>query len=706
MGNWSDDALNATTAKEPRGKWSDDVLDAPASAPSGPPAGYFMNPNTGSMTSRELMEPNIAPSRGGAFRAGYLQGGTLNSFDEILGGAREAMSPGSGEFARERFRAEQNVQQKAHPLFFMGGQAVGALSTLAPVFKGAQTTMGAVARATAGGAAVGSVDAFNSGEDGLTNRVLRIPQGAGFGAAGGVASVPLAKVVSWAGATYGPKLARLFSDNRYLDESGTITPAGLQAIEALGMNPADVSAKFRAEIERNVAAGLEPGQSARTAAMESFGIPAYRANRTGNPVDFAQQEAAARGGLGTGAATRAREALATQDAAMRRAGDDLAASFSGGARGDQFDAAVAVSTRLNNMAEAEKRMAQDLYRKAEAAGIRVDAGLASGVASRIQDRLAREEVYIDPDAFPEARSFVNRLVRRSEAGDAGVSLRMVDGLRKDLNRALTRAQSGTEDFRALSIIKQEYDAWFDDVVESQLFSGNPDGIESLKAARAAFAEYAGKFRGRDAGSKFIRQMMDADASPDDVVRWLFSSGKLGTGRFNSTLASSLKSTLGPDSDEWNLVRQAAFRQITQKPEGMTQWGPQKISQNIGDFLTSPSTRDLSRTLFNNEERKAILQFQQALKAMTPPPGSVNYSGTAYENSRMMQRTLNTLSAMLGFGAGGAGGAVAASAATRGAGSAKNWLAARKVFDAPKRVQPGVRLAPAGATTAQPQGPQE
>jgi hypothetical protein len=216
----------------------------------------------------------------------------------------------------------------------------------------------------------------------------------------------------------------------------------------------------------------------------------------------------------------------------------------------------------------------------------------------------------------------------------------------------------------------------DAVVSTRLFDGAEEGIDALKEARALWSTYASKFMGKDGGSKFLQSMIDDDASPDQVTRWLFSAGRLGTGKMNASLAKTLKDTLGDASEEWAMVRQAAFRQMTEKPEGMTQWGPQKISENVLNFVNGPGTRDLARTMFSTDELALMRRYGTALKRLVPPSGAVNTSGTAYEMARMARGAMQALTGAIGTGAGGPVAGAAAANATGAVQAARGWLQAR------------------------------
>jgi hypothetical protein len=58
------------------------------------------------------------------------------------------------------------------------------------------------------------------------------------------------------------------------------------------------------------------------------------------------------------------------------------------------------------------------------------------------------------------------------------------------------------------------------------------------------------------------------------------------------LSRQLRRQLSPES--WNAVRPGMWSKLTEPAEGMIAWGPQKISQNIHNFLKS----DIAEELFS------------------------------------------------------------------------------------------------------------
>lgn len=124
-----------------------------------PPEGFFENPQTGQMTSRELLRNNTETSTLNAAGTGYVQGYSMNLADEAAGL--------QGEFYRERARATDEAMREAHPVAHTVGQIAGAVtSPVNKVMGPVRTVRGAM---TAGGA-ISAAEGFGKGEGNLENR--------------------------------------------------------------------------------------------------------------------------------------------------------------------------------------------------------------------------------------------------------------------------------------------------------------------------------------------------------------------------------------------------------------------------------------------------------------------------------------------------------------------------------------------------------
>jgi hypothetical protein len=626
-----------------------------------------------------------------------------------VAGVGAAIIPGGKGFSeaytdrRDFERQQQELTETTNPGLALGAQIGGAVL---PAGLGIGTGALTLGRSVAVGAGYGGTTGVMEGE-GAKERVSSGLFGTILGGAGGAAAIPVGKVVQWAGKNIGQAAARVFGNKQYY-VNGTLTQAGRETLESLGYSVDDLSEKFTREFQKNVDNAMAPAEAGRAAGLTEFGIPAFRANVTGSVDDFAALEAARRGGAYSPATQeRVRTALTTQDDAMRLAADDIATNLGGrGVAADQFDAATGAMSGLRTARDTARAAAGDAYDALEASGGGIRGEGLTNFGQNIKRILETSDspVRLSPNVTPNAVASVDILDDTFRAAGRGsVPFMSIERARQDLVRNRAAAYSGSlgGDRRAMDRVLEAFDQRVDEMMTVAMTEGDTATLEAAKKARGLWSSYKGTFEGDGAASRFIQKLVDIDASPDDAVKWLFSSGKLGTGNFNSTLAKGLKDVLGETSEEWGMMRQAAFRQLTQKPEGTTQLGPQALSSRISEFLNSPSTRALSRELYTPKEIALMQRYAGALKNLVPPAGSVNFSNTGYEIARNARSMLRGMGIIAGGAAGGPVGSAAGTLAVSGAQKGSDWLAGRALLQAaPSRAVPQVAARAGGVIGGQ------
>lgn len=625
-----------------------------------------------------------------------------------VAGAGAALIPGGKDFnqaytdRRDFERQQQELTETTSPGLALGAQVGGAIL---PAALGIGTGALTLGRAAATGAGYGAAAGFTEGEGGLANRASSAAFGAGLGAAGGAAAIPVGRVVQWAGKTLGQAAARVFGNKQFY-VNGQLTQAGRETLESLGYNVDDLSEAFTREFQKNVDNAMAPAEAGRAAGLAEFNIPAYRANVTGSVDDFAALEGARRGGAYSQATQeRVRTALTAQDDAMRLAADDIAVNLGGRATpADQFDAASGVMSGLAKARDASRALAKQAYDELEASGAGISGQAVKNFGASVRRAMEVAGERVDDAAAPNASAAFKYLDDVFANADRGtVPFMSIERARQrlvQLRGASYRGSNGADQI-AMSRMIDAFDGQVDELMTRAMTEGDNATLAAAEKARGLWAEYSKTFTGDGAASRFIQELIDIDASPDDAVRWLFSSGKLGTGRFNSTLAKGLKEVLGETSEEWGMMRQAAFRQLTQKPEGTAQLGPQALSSRISEFLNSPTTRALSRELYSPQEIATMRRYASALKSLTPPPGSVNFSNTGYEIARNARSLLRGMGIIAGGAAGGPVGSAAGTLAVSGAQRGGDWLAGRAILQAGgPRAVPQVAAGAAGVLGGQ------
>lgn len=169
----------------------------------GVPEGYFVNPNTGQMTSREMLEnyyrKHAPQSNAGSIAMGAADTAALSLGDEFSGlVGRIAGDKDGGNFRRENARARMDAARNENPWAYTGGQIAGALplaiGTGVPMAAG-KGALGVAATGMGLGAAEGAVFGFNQAEGGALPRLKSAGIGAGIGGATGLLA-PVASSVA------------------------------------------------------------------------------------------------------------------------------------------------------------------------------------------------------------------------------------------------------------------------------------------------------------------------------------------------------------------------------------------------------------------------------------------------------------------------------------------------------------------------------
>lgn len=433
------------------------------------------------------------------------------------------------------------------------------------------------------------------------------------------------------------------------------------------------------------AARFGEGAIKKGTAAEEFGIPLTtgEAAKDFNKIQFEQTALA--GGYGEKAQKTAQEFFnlrkQAMDDAVQQYGTNLD-RLGQNVVSDPIAAGELTSESLKQAARIDKQGYKNLYDEfADLPGV-IHAGAFEGIGQKIKGALSLGDnpVIIDDVTTPIAsralRDIENNIDRLKVQNRAdpfgqpnpenivGINLKGVDQTRKRLVQFANDARNNPSDNRAVGAIIKSFDANVEDAIANGLFSGSDRALEALKQARAGFSQYQKTFTSQknDGGvgavlEKIVGRSDEAGATAGEVANYLFGASGTGSTGLSTRLAARLKNILGEDSPEWVGIRQGMFKRLTESTEGRADWGPQKISERIAEFVNGQG-RPLAHTLFTPPERAQMIRLANALKETIPPKGTVNTSYTAPVMARIVGNTLDTLISSLGFMKGGLPGLAA------------------------------------------------
>lgn len=205
---------------------------------------------------------------------------------------------------------------------------------------------------------------------------------------------------------------------------------------------------------------------------------------------------------------------------------------------------------------------------------------------------------------------------------------LIDDMRKRLlsfQRQASSSARATGDFSDVRAMGRVTDA-FDDVVQRSLrnpaqFSGDGQAVaDALAQARGLHSELRNTFTKQGGGDKvgpIMQQIVgqrEGQAAPaNQISQWLY-----GTGQTPVLVANRMLRLFGEGSQEVSALKQGLFSHITERPEGVTAWGPEQVANRIYDFVGGKG-RTLTHTYFSPEEIGRLTDYANQLRQSVPPP---------------------------------------------------------------------------------------
>lgn len=546
---------------------------------------------------------------------------------------------------RRRF-ADEN------PVVSMGANILGGVG-------GAPAAMGAgVARLTAdlpkivqyaaAGAVPGAVYGFGEGEGGPENRL----QAAGAGAT-------LGGLIGLGTGYAGEGIARLLRRGTAAGTPPMVTPDGLltaegrQALQQAGIDPDAIAQGFGQEFARRaqeaVRAGrpVDPVQLARVMQGESLPVPVpqTRGQISGSPSAQMFENLAEKGTYGPRSERFMQGIRESQQDALRRNVDAIATQIGGApVRAEGAIPGQQAQARLAAMRGAEKAGVDAAYTAARGTNAGAPGEIVARLRGDIADRIGAEHAI---DNIPKVMNVLRQLEGVGSGEGASVPINRLFFMRAQLNGVI---KGGGEDGVAARAAKSIIDGHLDDIVTQGLLRGDDAAIDAWRNAIAANREFAGRFKGSDIIEKLTtmdyRSGTRQLAVPaDQATNAIFGASKLFGGGNTARDLARLRDVLGPQSAEWQALRQEAVMRLFQSGQG-----PMHPTTGVRAFsganfakgfdnamLQSPG---IIRTFFTPEEIATLRQFRDVAGRVTGTvKGGDNFSNTIPGASNVVQSLL-------------------------------------------------------------------
>lgn len=484
--------------------------------------------------------------------------------------------------------------------------------------------------------------------------------------------------------------------------------------EALGINPGAITDDMVNSWIKAADEAVEPAAIPGLAETEEFGIPYTVGQSSGDTAQLRLEDSMRQGVFGEDAADIIRQfEEGTQqpaiEQAVRRQQDEIAGGKS------QIDTTQEAGEMIRERVSGEARALDTRIGQAyDAVG---DAFLGpenfADMLNQMRKVTRDVEFVIDNKLAPATKAAVDDIdrMRSLMSSSVGKSVRpfhikKLEALRRRLNAHINLADNAA-DRRQVLMLKNAFDDYLDAAVDGALFSGDDTALASLKQARELRTEYGRKFERRDRRTKSGRKITDqvgdvverivwTNPTDEQVVNYMFGATKFVGKDAGGKIAARLKEILGPDSPEWQAVREAGFLRLTAKARNQVVQSGRKIAGNIDEALER--NRTLMKELYSDDEILEMRRLARAIKRAQPE--IFNPSRTSYAAAGQIRQMWERLATMIGYTQGGIAGAALVEGAQR-SGRGIGARVARKKAESAVRgsVRPFERLllGPAGAT---------
>lgn len=243
--------------------------------------------------------------------------------------------------------------------------------------------------------------------------------------------------------------------------------------------------------------------------------------------------------------------------------------------------AIEYTEALRQAERSARNTKNSLYAAAEAENLYVATSPVRQLGERLLRQLDKKYNLDDPD-MESVRNALNDLrghTRRQGMGSGtglergrniAVHFSKIERIRSWVNKSWRkekRKPEGSMAAAALMEIRHSLDNWLTaefnrlaiqdgKIISSGVFSGDAGGIDAYQAARRAAQEHAWFFE-----NKAIADLIDKDASVDQVAHWIIGSsrrGKIGAAK----TVEKIHQLLGPDHPAFEALRQDFIFQLT------------------------------------------------------------------------------------------------------------------------------------------------
>ena len=456
-----------------------------------------------------------------------------------------------------------------------------------------------------------------------------------------------------------------------------ITSQGYKALEAAGVDIKKMSPDFAEKFFQNIAKGLD---NEVAAVSGKFGIDLATSQAKRNDEGIAALYEAAKGAFGKDAQDQALAFLRNQEIQVGVGLKELIKKFNKGDLSEESleDFGTSLAGTIKNqfkkkseeVTSAYNAIDKDAMFNGNASNINV---LKTSVKQAVKDSTGILDSKLTPAsvaASKEINKFVSSFAKKKTSKKVPLkTFNDFDVLRKKLSGYINAAKNQTDKATAISI-KQEYDKFFDDILDNLLFAGKEgDALlkSNIKKARRLYKEKQDIFGVNPkkgpvtiddpAGKAIQKILLDPEVTGMKTINYIYGLGTVGRKDTSVNIINRLKTVFGVDDAVSNRAAALKSKDFAMLRSGMIEkmfndsikggkLNTQTLVKNF-DYIFNKNP-DIAKALFGKGEIRVLKEFVEEVRKTLKPGDLVNPSNTAAGISRIFQRGARQLVGIIGF----------------------------------------------------------
>ena len=250
-----------------------------------------------------------------------------------------------------------------------------------------------------------------------------------------------------------------------------------------------------------------------------------------------------------------------------------------------------------------------------------------------------------------------------------ISLITLENQRRSLNSIINTTRDAT-DKKALMLIKNEFDLFYDKTINGALSTGNKKVLEEIKKARLESSTVKKIFEPnkigkiKDTSGGYLNNILNGKYSALQINNYLYGNASLSANSVkNSTdLLKRLTTTIfKPNSEGFDLlVDGAAQRMINNsfKKVGTNEIFDPKLFIKEVEQMVNGNGKEISKILFTKDQQKDLLGFAKQLEKTTSLNDFKNIDKGGKKFLEIFNSAFRSIAGILGFQAAGIQGTLA------------------------------------------------